>query len=234
VTAPPYTLTVAGNGAARLRARLLEAQAGSREEPGAPTAPTFSLVVSGTDTGEVVGTARVVAGSSTGNHTLEEASLPPWGAPMPQVAIAAGLQAEHTWDVANMVVDAVRLGGGPAQAEVGLALYHGLWACAATHGARSLTAMLEDRVLARLRCLGIPFRALPGLSPAPHRGGPRTTPSYVHLADVHRSLVGESVVGDYLLHGDGFTHVLVPLPSYWEDHPCLTAVLGRRPAPLPH
>ena len=235
VSARPYALTVADTEHGDQRARLLEATTVGKvaEAVDTLTPLTFFLVVTETDSGEVVGAARVVAGSAIGNRTLDASAEPPWGAPMPQVAIAAGLEAEHTWDVATLAVDGTRLAGRPAQAEVALALYHGLWACAATHGARSLTAMLDDRVLTRLRMLGIPFRALPGLSAAPYLGSASTTPAFVHLSDVHRTLAAEPAVGDYLLRGDGFAQVLVPLPSYWEDHPSLTSAAGHLTAPLP-
>lgn len=229
MTSAPYVLAVAETPAQREAAARLEAHVFGRwfgntveqlrEEYDAFAARTFFLTVTDRGNGAPVGTLRVITGGPT-NKTVADCASAPWDASPEHLVAGAGLELASTWDVATVAVDPT-LVSGPARGEIALALYHGLTATALAGAVTSMTAMLDDRVLDRLRGFGMPFRPLPGLTGAPYLGSPCTTPVHMRHDEARAGVAGHPLVGAPVIHGRGFTEVEVPPAGHWLGHPAI-------------
>lgn len=229
MTQARYLLGVARTRAQRDAAARLEAEVFGRwfdntadqlrEEYDAYADRTFFLTVTDRRTGAPVGSLRVITGGPT-NKTVTDCGRPPWDAPPGDLVARAELDLTSTWDVATVAVDPAAV-SGPARAEVALALYHGLTTTALARGVTSLTAMLDDRVLDRLRGLGMPWRPLPGLAGAPYLGSPSTTPVFLHHADGRAGVARDAALGALVVRGEGYAAVEIPAPGTWPGHPAI-------------
>lgn len=128
---------------------------------------------------EVVGTVRFLMPGEAGLKSLEDVARPPWGVDPLRAAAAAGIDPATTWDCATM---GLRSSVTDSRVRLSLALYHGLLLALRVNQARTVVAILDERVRRLLSSVGLILHPIPGTAAAPYLGSSASTPVYAHLA----------------------------------------------------
>ncbi len=128
--------------------------------------------------GAVLGWARLVTPGPLPLKTLSDASRPPWALDVEDVTARLGMDVDRTWDVATL---GVRRELGAAGSRIAAALYHGIILATRTNGAAWIVAMIDVRVQALLRRLGLVMHRFPGAHPRPYLGSRATVPVYANM-----------------------------------------------------
>ncbi|WP_426565379.1 hypothetical protein ACPPVT_03150 [Angustibacter sp. McL0619] len=142
--------------------------------------------------GTAVAAVRLLRPSQRGLKSLRDAAGQPWCLPVARTRLAAGLAAEHTWDVATFGVDSDTVGPGR---RITIALMSVMFGAFRDNGVTSFVAILDTRARRSLAGLGLRMHDLPGALAAPYLGSPASVPVYRHVAELHAE------------HADRFTEV---------------------------
>ncbi|WP_143447396.1 hypothetical protein [Kineosporia sp. R_H_3] len=160
------------------------------------------------DDGLVVGVSRVIIPGGRGLKTLADIGSPPWSVDAPRAVSAAGLDPDHTWDIATITV---RRELGAAGRVVAGALYYGLINGTRVNDCSWIVAIIDRRARSLLSMVGLPLHAIPGTAPELYMGSPACAPVYAHmptLVDMQRASDPEA--HRLITLGHGLTDVLLP------------------------
>ncbi len=150
--------------------------------------------------GTAVGAVRLIRPGLHGVKTVRDASRPPWNTSA-EVFEAAGLDLEHTWDVASFAVDASVVRADPRVAMALLSVMFGAFRDSSVAG---FVAIMDSTAERALRGLGIRMLALPGAKAAPYLGSASSVPVYRQVADLHdEHAVRFPQVHQQVFHGRG-------------------------------
>lgn len=144
-------------------------------EYGAYEARSRFVAVIDEESGNALGTARLITAGASPVKTVVDVAGEPWHLPVADSLGTAGLAPPTVWDVASLAVDP-RYRAGSAGAEVSLALCHGIWRYARNCGVPGLVTILDDRVRRLVRAMGLPWYPMAGASSQPYLGSPASTP----------------------------------------------------------
>ncbi len=160
------------------------------------------------EAGEVVAQARFITPSDVGLKTLHEIARPPWSIDPERAVRAAGMDLEHTWDVATL---GARPGSGGAGIRHAIALYHGVVQVCTANDVRGGTAIFDEGARALLAGVGLHYPPIPGTAPAPYIGSPSSVPVYVDVAAMlDRQRRTEPEAHRLVTLGTGLDGVVVP------------------------
>jgi hypothetical protein len=181
----PLRLIVAHSPAERDAARRVEARVFLQafgntpevmeQEYGAYEARSRFVAVIDAQSGDALGTARLITAGASPVKTLVDVAGEPWRLPVPDSLATVGLAPATVWDVGTLAVDP-RFRSGSAGAEVSLALCHGIWRYARNCGVPGLVTILDDRVRRLVRAMGLPWYPMAGAASRPYLGSPASTP----------------------------------------------------------
>jgi hypothetical protein len=129
------------------------------------------------DSGEVVGSCRMIRPSSAGLKTLHDVAAPPWSLDVDRAVRVARIDLDNTWDVATL---GCRRGlKGPGRM-ASAALFHGLVQVVRANHVRTAVMIIDERVRSLLAAAGMTGDTLPGTAPARYFGSAASTPVYRH------------------------------------------------------
>jgi hypothetical protein len=230
-----FRLTFDATGGARAAAFALEASIFDRTygvsladhvAEFAPYASASHFVTVHDRQDEVVGVMRLITPGPAGLKTLVEAGGEPWRIDGLRAARAAGVDPDHTWDVATL---GVARGVGRYRPVITAALYHALAVSAPRNGVTSLLMTVDERVRSILQLSGLYTTALPGAKPGPFCGSPASTPVYGHCAQMFGQW-RRTNPDAYRLIGLGIGLDDITLPP--RDQFVLGAAQAQRPVPI--
>jgi GNAT superfamily N-acetyltransferase len=145
------------------------------QEYGAYEARSRFVAVIDDESGDALGTARLITAGASPVKTVVDVAGEPWHLPVADSLATVGLAPPTVWDVASLAVDP-RYRAGSAGAEVSLALCHGIWRYARNCGVPGLVTILDDRVRRLVRAMGLPWYPMAGATSQPYLGSPASTP----------------------------------------------------------
>lgn len=133
------------------------------------------------DEDRAVASARIIVSRTGHLKTFEDVQRPPWSLDLDDVVRRTDIDVTSCWDIATLGVrPELRAKGLFAAA----ALYHGLIAATRVNRARSVVAILDDRVRSVLGSVSLDMRPIPGAGSADYLGSARSTPVFGHCADM--------------------------------------------------
>lgn len=181
-------------------------QAQLDEEYGPYEAQSVFLALAGPG-GDVEAAVRFIVPGAAGLKSLVDMTNEPWNVDSQESAAVAGIDLQHTWDIATISARTTRSEGVSHVA----ALYHGIAMATRANSITSTVAVLDVRVRRLLDSVGLRYRTMPGTRTRPYLGSPASIPVYAELAgllDEQRRTDPESY--RLFVHGTGLGGVTVP------------------------
>jgi hypothetical protein len=135
--------------------------------------------------GEAVGSCRVIRPGGAGLKTLNDVGQAPWFVDGPRSARAAGVDPTRAWDLATL---GVRAGYRSHSFMVGIALYYGLFRSAYVNGVPAIVSIMDDHMRRTLGAFDVECPPLPGTATGEYLGSAKSTPVYylAEMLDVQR------------------------------------------------
>jgi GNAT superfamily N-acetyltransferase len=158
-------------------------------EYGAYEARSRFVAVIDDESGDALGTARLITAGAGPVKTVVDVAGEPWHLPVADSLGAAGLAPPTVWDVASLAVDP-RYRAGSAGAEISIALCHGIWRYARNCGVPGLVTILDDRVRRLVRAMGLPWYPMAGATSRPYLGSPASTPCVFVMRTAEEEVYG--------------------------------------------
>ena len=145
------------------------------QEYGAYEARSRFVAVIDDQSGDALGSARLITAGASPVKTLVDVAGDPWHLSVADSLAEVDLAGPTVWDVATLAVDP-RHRAGAAGAELTLALCHGIWRYARNCAVPGLVTILDDRVRRLVRAIGLPWHPMTGATSQPYLGSPASTP----------------------------------------------------------
>ena len=163
------------------------------------------------DDGVAYAAARLIRPGPAGLKTINDLAREPWGIDPVLAARRAGVDPAASWEAATF---AVRRGVRRRGYDAMEALFYGLAVGSIVNEFRSVTAIIDEHVLAMFGALGLFLHPFPGTEPGPYLGSPSSSALYAHVDEI---LATQRRVAPHkwraITTGEGLAGITVPDPA---------------------